>query len=93
MKTQLKGSQLIVRREDTHTPQENKNNIEVSKHEDARDFANHIRNTNDSDVNNKQQTPIIKTMLFDQKQQLRSEKIYYFDHPLMGMIIQIRKIP
>jgi len=35
---------------------------------------------------------VIKEMLFDQTRKMRSEDIHYFDHPMMGMIIQIRKI-
>lgn len=31
--------------------------------------------------------------LFDQQRRLRSEEIHYLDHPLFGVIIQIRKIP
>ncbi|WP_181817756.1 CsiV family protein [Psychromonas sp. B3M02] len=34
----------------------------------------------------------ITETLFDQSTRLRSEEIHYFDHPLFGMIIQIRKI-
>ncbi|MGY5453237.1 peptidoglycan binding protein CsiV [Agarivorans sp. MS3-6] len=30
---------------------------------------------------------------FDQKRRVRSGEIHYFDHPLMGMLIQIRKSP
>ncbi|MFM2479854.1 peptidoglycan binding protein CsiV [Celerinatantimonas sp. YJH-8] len=30
---------------------------------------------------------------FDQKRRVRSGEIHYFDHPKLGMIIQIRKIP
>jgi len=36
---------------------------------------------------------IIAESLFDQNRRLRSGEIHYFDHPLMGMIVQIRKIP
>ncbi len=64
----------------------------IVRREDAQNLQEN-KNTNGSDVNSEQQTPIIKGMLFDQKEKLRSDKIYYFDHPLMGMIIQIRKIP
>ena len=35
---------------------------------------------------------VIKEVLFDQNRRLRSGEIHYFDHPLMGMLIQIRKI-
>lgn len=36
---------------------------------------------------------VITESLFDQNRRLRSGEIHYFDHPLMGMIVQIRKIP
>ena len=35
---------------------------------------------------------VINEAFFDQNRRLRSEEIHYFDHPLMGMIVQIRKI-
>ena|GEM_PF-441831 len=35
---------------------------------------------------------VINETLFAQNRRLRSSEIHYFDHPLMGMIIQIRKI-
>lgn len=40
----------------------------------------------------RKQETVIKEILFDQNRRLRSEEIHYFDHPLMGMIVQIRKI-
>jgi len=36
---------------------------------------------------------IVTETLFDQKRRLRSEEIHYLDHPLFGIIVQIRKIP
>jgi len=42
-------------------------------------------------LENKQQI-VIKEALFDQRRRLRSGEIHYLDHPLMGMIVQIRKI-
>jgi hypothetical protein len=42
-------------------------------------------------IDTKQET-VIKEILFDQNRRLRSEEIHYFDHPLMGIILQIRKI-
>lgn len=36
---------------------------------------------------------VINEALFAQTRRLRSGEIHYFDHPLMGMIVQIRKIP
>lgn len=35
---------------------------------------------------------MIKEALFDQRRRLRSGEIHYLDHPLMGIIVQIRKI-
>ena len=35
---------------------------------------------------------VIKEAFFDQNRRLRSEEIHYLDHPLMGIIVQIRKI-
>ena len=42
--------------------------------------------------NVKTETAVTET-LFDQKRRLRSEEIHYLDHPLFGVIVQIRKIP
>lgn len=36
---------------------------------------------------------VITETLFDQNRRLRSEEIHYLDHPLFGIIVQIRKIP
>ena len=38
------------------------------------------------------QQVVIKEILFDQNRRLRSEEIHYLDHPLVGIIVQIRKI-
>ncbi len=35
---------------------------------------------------------VIKEVLFDQNRRLKSGEIHYLDHPLMGIIVQIRKI-
>ncbi|WP_354625601.1 peptidoglycan binding protein CsiV [Psychromonas sp. MME2] len=40
-----------------------------------------------------QEVTKLTDVLFDQSRRLRSGEIHYFDHPLMGMIVQIRKIP
>lgn len=37
-------------------------------------------------------TTYLKSYRFDQKRKMRSGEIHYFDHPLMGMIIQVRKV-
>jgi hypothetical protein len=49
-----------------------------------------LNRDDDTFVNN--QKMVIKEVLFDQKRRLRSEEIHYLDHPLMGVIVQIRKI-
>ena len=43
-------------------------------------------------MNVETKTAVTET-LFDQKRRLRSEEIHYLDHPLFGVIVQIRKIP
>ncbi|GDY25860.1 hypothetical protein AHAT_17500 [Agarivorans sp. Toyoura001] len=35
----------------------------------------------------------LQSFKFDQKRRVRSSEIHYFDHPLMGMLIQIRRSP
>ncbi|PKH01686.1 hypothetical protein CXF72_15685 [Psychromonas sp. MB-3u-54] len=46
----------------------------------------------DSDTFINEPEMVIKEALFDQRRRLRSEEIHYLDHPLMGIIVQIRKI-
>ena len=40
-----------------------------------------------------QRKTVINEALFDHNHRLRSGEIHYFDHPLMGIIVQVRKIP
>lgn len=56
------------------------NNVEVIKPSDL------------IEPENEQLETVINETLFAQNRRLRSSEIHYFDHPLMGMIIQIRKI-
>ncbi len=35
----------------------------------------------------------LKDYRFDQKRRMRSSETHYLDHPLMGMIIQVRRVP
>jgi len=44
-------------------------------------------------VNEVETKTAVTETLFDQKRRLRSEEIHYLDHPLFGVIVQIRKIP
>ena len=46
----------------------------------------------EADTLENKQRIVIKEALFDQRRRLRSEEIHYLDHPLMGIIVQIRKI-
>lgn len=87
-------SQLVIRQQATQLVKEVKT--------EANDKFEIINSENDVQVINqseqKEQTKVvqetvIKEVLFNQNRRLRSEEIHYFDHPLMGMIVQIRKIP
>ncbi|MFT6925578.1 MAG: hypothetical protein ACJAZP_001162 [Psychromonas sp.] len=59
---------------------ESENGVEII---DLNRDANRVENN---------QEIVIKEALFDQRRRLRSEEIHYLDHPLMGVIVQIRKI-
>lgn len=79
-------SQFIVRREVTEDDPKSKADVEVLSDE------NGVEIIKESDqIQDVKQHTVLKEMLFDQKRRLKSEEIHYFDHPLMGMIIQIRK--
>jgi len=84
-------SQLTVRQlttqkiKSTKKPQifevvKSENNVEVIKPSDV------------AEPEDEQLETVINETLFAQNRRLRSSEIHYFDHPLMGMIIQIRKI-
>ena len=42
-------------------------------------------------LNEKDETPKVKSIRFKQNRRVISGEIHYFDHPYMGMIVQIRK--
>mgnify|MGYP000636879170 CR=1 FL=1 len=44
-------------------------------------------------INESQTEEQLHSFKFDQKRRVRSGEIHYFDHPLMGMLIQIRRSP
>ncbi|MHA2937929.1 peptidoglycan binding protein CsiV [Vibrio sp. RC27] len=46
----------------------------------------------DSLQDNFESEPFLKTYRLNQKRKMKSEEIHYFDHPLMGMVIQVRKV-
>ncbi len=83
-------SQLIIRKEVTEDIIQEAQVVDVFDDENGVQIATKI----DEYINPKavQQT-VVKEILFDQNRRLRSEEIHYLDHPLMGIIVQIRKIP
>jgi len=86
-------SQLIIRQKILQDivkvqpdPAENLNIIESENVVEVIDLNSEVNN-----AENNQQI-VIADVLFDQNRRLRSEEIHYLDHPLMGIIVQIRKI-
>jgi len=84
-------SQLIIRKAITETIQETAQAVELIDDDNGVQIAKLDETTSQS--NDVSQQTIIKEVLFDQSRRLRSEEIHYLDHPLMGIIVQIRKIP
>tara|TARA_R110001583_G_scaffold28426_3_gene100897 strand:- start:9256 stop:10098 length:843 start_codon:yes stop_codon:yes gene_type:complete len=84
-------SQLIIRKEMTQEITQAKQVVEVINDENGVQIANQVNNTVTETQTIKKQ--VLKEILFDQNRRLRSEEIHYLDHPLMGIIVQIRKIP
>jgi hypothetical protein len=83
-------SQLIIRKEVTEDIVVPEQVIKLIDDENGVQIAAQSENNN---VKNIEQQTVIKEILFDQSRRLRSEEIHYLDHPLMGIIVQIRKIP
>lgn len=86
-------SQLVIRKEITHDVEvvtAQTDNVEIISSENDLQV---IKENETVDEVVLQQVTELKEVLFDQNRRLRSEEIHYFDHPLMGMIVQIRKIP
>jgi hypothetical protein len=87
-------SQLIIRKEVTQDIVQDKQVVQLIDDENGVQIASQSIapiGTN-IPINLKKQV-IIKEILFNQNRRLRSEEIHYLDHPLMGIIVQIRKIP
>lgn len=85
-------SQLLIRQQTTSlAAKQQEQKFEVVNSENDVQILNQNENLLEP-VEVKQKT-VISEALFDQNRRLRSEEIHYFDHPLMGMIVQIRKIP
>ncbi|MCP4324269.1 MAG: hypothetical protein GY787_20910 [Alteromonadales bacterium] len=84
-------TQLVIRKEITEDiKQPDPIVVEVVDDENGVQIATQSEQAVVTEV--KQQT-VIKEILFDQNRRLRSEEVHYLDHPLMGIIVQIRKIP
>jgi len=84
-------TQLVIRKEVTEeVKQVLPSAVEVIDDENGVQIATQSEQALVTEV--KQQT-VIKEILFDQNRRLRSEEIHYLDHPLIGIIVQIRKIP
>jgi len=89
-------SQLIIRKAITEAPLttavdmqliDDNNGVQIAKFDDTTPVAL------TSEVSEVKSETIVKEVLFDQSRRLRSGEIHYLDHPLMGIIVQIRKIP
>ena len=87
-------SQLIIRQQTTRDvpivqPEENLD-LNIISSENGVEVMDVNRET---ETVTTQKEQVIAEVLFDQNRRLRSEEIHYLDHPLMGIIVQIRKIP
>ncbi|WP_413698753.1 CsiV family protein [Psychromonas sp. KJ10-10] len=86
-------SQLIIRKEMTQEIVQPPQAVEVINDENGVQIASPtnlpLNDTPPAIIKQR----VLKEILFDQNRRLRSEEIHYLDHPLMGIIIQIRKIP
>lgn len=87
-------SQLIIRKAITEQVQPAKQAIELIEDQNGVQIARQIDNNPLNNIAQQaEQRTVIKEILFDQNRRLRSEEIHYLDHPLIGIIVQIRKIP
>jgi hypothetical protein len=84
-------SQLIIRREVSQEITQANQVVEVIDDVNGVQIANQVNNNVTETQTIK--TQVLKEIMFDQNRRLRSEEIHYLDHPLMGIIVQIRKIP
>ena len=84
-------SQLIIRKEVTEDVKQTETiSVEVIDDENGVQI---VTQSEQAVVIEVEQQTVLKETLFDQNRRLRSEEIHYLDHPLMGIIVQIRKIP
>lgn len=87
-------SQLIIRQQTTRDmpivqPIENQD-LNVISSENGVEVIDVERET---EIIRTEKQTFIAEILFDQNRRLRSGEIHYLDHPMMGIIVQIRKIP
>lgn len=78
-------SQLVIRKEVT-------GKIAKPKTIELIDDKNGVQIALQSKETEVEYETVIKEMLFDQTQRLRSGEIHYFDNPLIGMLVQIREM-
>ncbi|PKF61095.1 hypothetical protein CW745_12365 [Psychromonas sp. psych-6C06] len=84
-------SQLIIRKAVTESIPQIAPSVELIDDENDVQIAKQVQEIPQS--KQAEQRTVVKEILFDQNRRLRSEEIHYLDHPLMGIIVQIRKIP
>lgn len=89
-------SQLVIRKAITEQVSQVEQNVEVIDDENGIQIAkveSVLDETEQGEMANRvTNKTVIKEVLFDQNRRLRSEEIHYLDHPLIGIIVQIRKI-
>ena len=83
-------SQLIIRRAVTEKVQQVQQNVEIIEDLNGVQIA---KPTDTTIATTTTTGTVVKEILFDQNRRLRSGEVHYLDHPLMGIIVQIRKMP
>lgn len=85
-------SQLIIRQQTTADVPVEQNNEDLTVISSENGVELMDVNSATTTVKTRKET-VIAEILFDQNRRLRSEEIHYLDHPMMGILVQIRKIP
>jgi len=86
------NSQLIVRQEVIKNVDANDNNDSQYEVVAGNQNVQVIKNKTPLTLLPTKQNKVIEEAYLDQTTRLESEEIHYIDHPLMGIIVQIRKI-
>lgn len=87
-------SQLVIRQETTQDIKQPETELtETFEVLNSENDVEVIKQTETEESVAVTQETVVSEVLFDQSRRLRSEEIHYLDHPLMGIIVQIRKIP